>query len=80
MIPNYIVPSEYEMLEVLSKNTGVTVTWNINAKSFIEKEQLQLLWESDQMPLTSVYLLSAKNANFSSVASLIEDELTEVLA
>jgi DNA-binding transcriptional LysR family regulator len=80
MIPNYIVPSEYEMLEVLSKNTGVTVTWDINAKVFIEKEQLQLLWKSDQMPLTSVYLLSAKNANFSSVASLIEDELTEVLA
>jgi DNA-binding transcriptional LysR family regulator len=80
MIPNYIVPSEYEMLEVLSKNTGVTVTWDINAKSFIEKEQLQLLWKSDQMPLTSVYLLSAKNANFSSVASLIEDELAEVLA
>ena len=79
MVPNYIIPSEYEMLEVLSKNTGVAVTWDINAKSFVEKEQLQLLWKSDQMPSTSVYLLSAKNANFSSAASLIEDELKSIL-
>ncbi|WP_432672581.1 LysR family transcriptional regulator [Flavobacterium sp. SM2513] len=79
MIPNYIIPSEYEMLEVLSKNTGVTVTWNINAKSFIEEERLQVLWESDQMPLTSIYLLSAKNASFNSGAQLIEDQLKKVL-
>ncbi|WP_396178677.1 LysR family transcriptional regulator [Flavobacterium sp.] len=79
MIPNYIIPSEHEMLEVLSKNTGVAVTWDINAKSFLEKDQLQLIWKSDQMPITSVYLLSAKNANFSSAASLIQDALQEVL-
>jgi hypothetical protein len=35
MIPNYIIPSEYEMLEALSKNTGVAVVWNCNAKAFI---------------------------------------------
>jgi hypothetical protein len=35
MIPNYIVPSEYEMMEALSKNTGVSVVWNCNAKAFI---------------------------------------------
>jgi DNA-binding transcriptional LysR family regulator len=80
MIPNYIIPSEHEMLEVLSKNTGVAVTWDINAQSFLEKDQLQLIWKSDQMPITSVYLLSAKNANFSSAASLIQDALQEVLA
>ena len=79
MIPNYIIPSEYEMLEVLSKNTGVTVTWNINAKSFIEEQRLQILWESDQMPFTSVYILSGKNASFNSAAELIEDELKQVL-
>lgn len=79
MIPNYIIPSEHEMLEVLSKNTGVAVTWDINAQSFLEKDQLQLIWKSDQMPITSVYLLSAKNANFSSAASLIQDALQEVL-
>ena len=79
MIPNYIIPSEYEMLEVLSKNTGVTVTWNINAKSFIEEQRLQILWESDQMPITSVYILSGKNASFNSAAELIEDELKQVL-
>jgi hypothetical protein len=32
MVPNYIIPSEYEMLEVLSRYEGV-VTWDLNAKT-----------------------------------------------
>jgi hypothetical protein len=27
MIPNFIIPSEYEMLDALSKNAGVAVVW-----------------------------------------------------
>jgi hypothetical protein len=37
MIPNFIIPSEYEMLEALS--TGVAVVWNCNAKPFIQDKK-----------------------------------------
>ena len=72
MISNYIIPSEYEMLDVLSKNTGVAVVWDINAKGFIEEKRIQLLWDSKQMPSTEVYLLSGKNVNFNSAFQEIE--------
>jgi hypothetical protein len=78
IIPNYIIPSEYEMLDVLSKNTGVAVSWDINAKSFIQQEKLQLLWKSKEMPATLVYLLSGKNGKFNSPAQEIEDTLKEL--
>ena len=80
MVSNYIIPSEYEMLEVLSNNSGVAVSWDINAKSFIQKDKLQLLWKTDQMPATTVYLLSAKNAGINSVAQEIEEELKMILS
>lgn len=80
MVPNYIIPSESEMLEVLSKNSGVAVSWDINARSFIQNEKLQLLWETNQMPETSVYLLSAKNTGFNLAAQEIEEELKRVLS
>jgi hypothetical protein len=80
MVPNYIIPSEYEMLEVLSKNSGVAVTWNINARCFIREEKLQLLWETNKMPVTAVYLLSAKNVSFNLAAQEIEEELKIVLS
>ncbi|GEL10225.1 DNA-binding transcriptional regulator, LysR family [Flavobacterium glycines] len=80
MIPNYIIPSEFEMLEVLSNNSGVAVCWDINASSFIRKEKLQLLWETQLMPDTAVYLLSAKNAGINSAAQEIEEELKKVLS
>ena len=79
IVPNYIIPSEFEMLEVLSKNEGIAITWNINAKPFIAKNSLQLLWESAEMPITTVYLLSAKNTNFNTVIQEIEEELRVVL-
>jgi DNA-binding transcriptional LysR family regulator len=79
MIPNYIIPSEYEMLEVLSKNTGIAVTWNCNAKELIENKKLQLLWNSKQMPSTEVYLLSTKNDNFNTAFQEIEEELKILL-
>ncbi|MCB6061711.1 LysR family transcriptional regulator [Flavobacterium psychrophilum] len=75
MIANYIIPSEYEMLEILSKNTGVAVTWNINAKNMIEEKKLQMIWNSTEIPSTDVFLLSGKNDNLSDFFEDIELEL-----
>ena len=80
MVPNYIIPSEYEMLEILSKNSGVAVTWNINAKNMIQEKKLQLIWNSKEMPSTEVFLLSGKNDNLSTFFQDIETELKEVLS
>jgi hypothetical protein len=44
------------MLEVLSKKTGIAVSWNCNVKSLIQEDRLQLLWDSKQMPSTDVFL------------------------
>jgi DNA-binding transcriptional LysR family regulator len=79
MVPNYIIPSEYEMLDLVSKNTGIAVTWNCNAKDFIADKRLQLLWDSKQMPSTNVFLLSGKNDNLSTLFENIETELKRVL-
>jgi DNA-binding transcriptional LysR family regulator len=79
MVANYIIPSEYEMLEILSNNTGVTVTWDINSKNFIQKNKLQLIWDSEEMPTTEVFLLSGKNDNLSALFQDIETELKAVL-
>ncbi|MGQ7945774.1 LysR family transcriptional regulator [Flavobacterium sp. WC2509] len=80
IVANYIIPSEYEMLEILSRNTGVAVTWNINAKNFIQEKKLQLIWNSKDMPSTEVFLLSGKNENLSSFFEDIETELNKVLS
>jgi DNA-binding transcriptional LysR family regulator len=79
MVPNYIIPSEYEMLEILSRNTGIGVVWDINAKHFIAEKRVQLLWNSKQMPSTEVFLLSGKNDNLSTVFENIGAELKKVL-
>jgi DNA-binding transcriptional LysR family regulator len=79
MVPNYIIPSEYEMIEMLSKNTGIAVVWNINAKNFIEEKRIQLLWNSKQMPSTDVFLLSGKNDNLIAIFEKIELELKRIL-
>jgi DNA-binding transcriptional LysR family regulator len=79
MIPNYIIPSEYEMLEIISKNTGIAVVWDCNAKSLIEENKIQLLWNSKQMPSTEVFVLSGKNDNLSTIFENIQQELKRVL-
>jgi DNA-binding transcriptional LysR family regulator len=79
IVANYIIPSEYEMLEILSKNTGVAVTWNINAKNLIQENKLQLIWNSKEMPTTEVFLLSGKNDNLSAIFQDIMAELKLVL-
>jgi DNA-binding transcriptional LysR family regulator len=79
MISNYIIPSEYEMLGVLSENTGVAVVWDINAKRFIKEKKIQLLWNSKQMPSTEVFLLSRKNDNFDTAFQEMETVLKTIL-
>ncbi|CAN1496825.1 DNA-binding transcriptional activator GcvA [Flavobacteriaceae bacterium] len=79
MVASYIIPSEYEMLEILSKNNGVTVTWNVNAKNLIQENKLQMIWDSKEMPSTDVFLLSGKNDNLSAIFQDIETELKAVL-
>lgn len=79
MVPNYIIPSEYEMLELLSKNTGVAVVWNSNAKDLLAEKKVQLLWDSNQMPGTEVFLLSRKKENITAFFENIEAQLKKVL-
>ena len=79
MIPNYIIPSEYEMLEIIAKNTGVAVVWNINAKNFILENKIQLLWDSKDMPHTEVFLLSNKKENLKAIFDKIELKLKNLL-
>ena len=79
MVPNYIIPSEYEMLELLSKNKGVAVVWDINAKELLAEKKIQLLWDSNQMPGTEVFLLSRKKENITASFENIEAQLKKVL-
>ncbi|WP_026712994.1 LysR family transcriptional regulator [Flavobacterium daejeonense] len=80
MIANYIIPSVYEMLEILSKNSGIAITWNCNANQFIKENKLKLLWENEKMPDVDVFLLTAKNNNLNSFFEIISNKLKEALA
>lgn len=75
LVPNYIIPSESEMLEMLSRNYGVAITWNCNARKYIKENKLQLLWNSYNVPEEFVYLLAAKNNNVNSFFEVISKEL-----
>ncbi|KIO52347.1 LysR family transcriptional regulator [Flavobacterium hibernum] len=75
LVPNYIIPSESEMLEMLSRNSGVAITWNCNARKYIKENKLQLLWNSYNVPEEFVYLLAAKNNNVNSFFEVISKEL-----
>lgn len=80
MVPNYIIPSEYEMLELLSKNSGVAVTWNCNARKFIQQNKLQLVWNSFHVPEVYVYLLTSKNNNLKTFFDTIANEVRIALS
>jgi hypothetical protein len=54
MIPNFIIPSEYEMLDAFENVVG---SLNCNV-SFIQDKKLKIVWDSKQMP--HVFLLSGK--------------------
>jgi DNA-binding transcriptional LysR family regulator len=79
MIPNYIIPSEYEMLDIIAKNIGIGIAWNVNTKNFIIDNKMQLLWDSKDMPSTEVFVLSGKNDNLSAIFQNIVGELKKVL-
>ena len=79
MVPNYIIPSEHEMIEILSRNAGVAVVWDINVRDFLEAKKIQLLWNSNEMPSTEVFLLSAKKENLNAIFEKIEMELKSTL-
>ncbi|NGY36534.1 LysR family transcriptional regulator [Flavobacterium sp. XN-5] len=79
MIPNFFIPSEYEMLEALSKNTGLAVVWDCNSKGFIKDEKLQQIWNSKKMPNTEVFLISGKNDTLTSAFAIIAAELEKAL-
>ena len=80
MIPNYIIPSESEMLEMLRANSGIAVTWNCNARKYIKENKLQLLWNSFHVPEEFVYLLTAKNNNLNSLFDAIAKEVRLALS
>ena len=77
IISNYIIPSEYEMLVSLSRNTGISIVWNSNANEFLKNKMIQLVWDSPKMPSTSVFLLSRKN---DSLNSILDEVLVELKA
>ncbi|WP_026708404.1 LysR family transcriptional regulator [Flavobacterium frigidarium] len=79
IIPNYIIPSEFEMLSTVANSTGVALTWNCNAKSFLDSANLQVLWDSKKMPETAVFLLSNKNDNLKEAFKKMETVLQEIL-
>ena len=60
-----ILASENEMLEMLSKNSGIAITWNCNARKYVKENKLQLIWNSFHMPEEYVYLLTAKDIDYS---------------
>lgn len=79
IIPNYIIPSEFEMLSTVANSTGVALTWNCNAKSFLDSANLQVVWDSKKMPETAVFLLSNKNDNLKEAFKKMETVLKEIL-
>jgi DNA-binding transcriptional LysR family regulator len=79
IIPNFIIPSEFEMLTAMTKFRGVSICWDCNVKSFVAEKKLQLLWDSEMMPFTEVFLLSGKNDNFNTAFQEIEAELVAIL-
>jgi DNA-binding transcriptional LysR family regulator len=79
MIPNYIIPSEYEMLEIISKNNGIAVVWDLNAKNMIVENKIKLLWNSKLMPSTEVFLLANKKENLTAIFEKIELKLKDIL-
>ncbi|MEZ7515683.1 LysR family transcriptional regulator [Flavobacterium frigidarium] len=79
IIPNYIIPSEFEMLSTMANSTGVALTWNCNAKSFLDSANLQVVWDSKKMPETAVFLLSNKNDNLKEAFKKMETVLQEIL-
>ncbi|MEM6806137.1 MAG: LysR family transcriptional regulator [Bacteroidota bacterium] len=57
---NFVVPNEYFMLQELTKSQGIAVSLKENAKAFIDKKSLKLIWQSDDYPMRNYYLIAHK--------------------
>ncbi|MFY7890483.1 MAG: LysR family transcriptional regulator [Spirosomataceae bacterium] len=79
IIPNYIIPSESEMLATLVENTGVAIVWDINAKRYLASGQLQLVWDSSKMPTEELYLMARKNNTLNSILEELRVVLVSLL-
>ena len=79
IIPNFIIPSEFEMLTALVQHEGIALTWNCNAHTFLKSGSLIEVWDSSKMPVTNLFLLSAKNDHFDTAFHEIEAELKKNL-
>ena len=79
IVANYIIPSEYEMLQILAKNKGVAIVWDCNAQNLLKDKKIQLLWDSDDMPSSTVYLLSGKKESLTSVFNELQTKLQDEL-
>ena len=79
LIPSYIIPNEYEMLQAVTKNNGVAITYYCNAKELIEQQKLQLLWDAPMMPENEIYLISGKNDALQPIFDIIVNRLQILL-
>ena len=59
IVPNYVIPNEFEALEQLAKGSGVSVALDTNAKPFVENGTLQLI-DIDPIPFRTVSLIANK--------------------
>ncbi|MEO1263794.1 MAG: LysR family transcriptional regulator [Bacteroidota bacterium] len=78
---NYVVPNEYFMLQELTKVEGICVALKENAKEFITKKSLKLIWQSGDYPLRDYYLIAHKKQNdfFEMLKNRLIDQKTEPL-
>lgn len=75
---NYIIPNEFEMLQAVSENSGISITYDCNAKKMIQNKKLQLLWNSENMPENDVFLLSGKNDSLQPAFEIIVSRLQTI--
>lgn len=62
---NYIIPNEYFMLQEMTKTEGVGISVLENAREFIEKGSLKVIWHSESYPSRDYYLVAhKKHKNF----------------
>lgn len=57
---NYIIPNEYLMLQKLTEIEGVCISLLENAKEFIDKKSLKIIWHPTTYPTRDYYLIAHK--------------------
>ncbi len=59
IIPNYVIPNEYDVLDQMSKTSGVSIALKVNAQSFLDSGSL-VLWDIRKVPFRKLSLISNK--------------------